>query len=265
MRMFLGILASVAVLAISEAKAAAQDAAPSPAPQVPAFLKECQLAHNGLVELAPLPNTMRAVRERKFIRILTIGAPSLEGDSSQPDYQRALQETLQRAIKGLSVDVVNRGVSGELVKDAAHRLKAEVALVEPDLVLWQVGTSDALARVPVAEFEEALRDGLRWLKGRNVDVILVGARYSRRLKKDRQYQALRNSVFRVAKNENVLRISQYRAMEAMEKADVNASVPIDAYALSEDVYPCVAEYAAQSVISRWTAQKSPPKPPVKQP
>lgn len=220
----------------------------------PEFIKECKAAGHNTVELAPLPNTLRAVREHKSIKILTIGAPSLVGDSSSPDYQRALEDTLQHAIKGLSVEVVNRGVSGELVSDAAERLKSEVALVQPDLVLWQVGTADALARVPVGEFRTSLRRGLRWLKARHVDVILVGAKYSRRLKKDRQYQALRRSVFRVAKEENVLRISQYRAMEAMERQEQQSSLPVNAIDLSEDVYSCVAEYAAQSVIARWAAQ-----------
>lgn len=250
-------LLAVSSLAVAEAHAAAQGNGAESAP-LPQFLKECKLVSGNPVEMAPLPNTMRAVRERKRIKILTIGAPTISGHSSSPDYQHTLEETLERSIKGLTVEVVNRGVSGELARDAAQRLKGEVALVEPDLVLWQVGTSDALARVPVGEFQASLREALRWLKGRNVDVILVGAKYSRRLKKDSQYQALRASVFRVAKDENVLRISQYRAMEAMEQAERESTLPVSAYELSEDVYPCVAEYAAQSVIARWFAQIKPP-------
>lgn len=229
--------------------------AATPAMPVPSFLRDCKLASGSPVEMAPLPNTMRAVRDRKAIRILTIGAPSIVGDGLSPGYQQALQQTLEKTIKGLAVDVVNRGVSGELARDAAERLKVEVALVQPDLVIWQVGTSDALARVPVADFTDTLREALRWLKSRDVDVILVGAKYTKRLKKDRQYQALRSSVFKVAKQENVMRISQYRAMEALEKAESESSLPMDAYELSEDIYPCVAQYAAESVIARWFAQK----------
>ena len=259
MKKMLHALALLVCLLPAAGAVAADDTATSRQADVPQFMKSCRLATGSPVEMAPLPNTMRAMRDLKRIRILTIGAPSIGSETSAPDYQQALEETLKRTIKGLAVEVVNRGVSGELVADAADRLKAEVALVEPDLVLWQVGTSDALARVPVAEFEASLRTSLRWLKERHVDVILVGARYSRRLKKDRQYQALRASVFRVAQQENVLRISQYRAMEAMEKAEAKEALTVDAYGLSEDLYPCVAVYAAESVIARWSAQKAPPQ------
>lgn len=261
MKRWLAVATLFLGIAEANANAVAQGAAGTRPHPLPEFLKECRLANVNTVESAPLPNTMRAVREHKRIRILTIGAPSIVGDRATP----ALEQTLERSIKGLMVEVINRGVSGELARDAAQRLKAEVALVQPDLVLWQVGTSDALARVPVGAFENSLREALRWLKRRHVDVILVGAKYSRRLRKDRQYQALRASVFRVAKKENVLRISQYRAMEAMEKAEAQSALPIDAYELSEDIYPCVAEYAAQSVIARWFALKKPPATPNPQP
>ena len=59
---------------------------------------------------------------------------------------------LESTFKGLDVEVVHRGVSGELAADAAERIKTEVALNDADLVLWQLGTADALAQVPVAAF-----------------------------------------------------------------------------------------------------------------
>ena len=60
-----------------------------------------------------------------------------------------IEHILEHAIKGLDVVMINRGVSGELAAQAAPRIKNRVALDEPDLVLWQVGTNDALAYVPL--------------------------------------------------------------------------------------------------------------------
>ncbi len=37
-----------------------------------------------------------------------------------------------------------RGINGEIAEDAADRLKMAVADIKPDLVIWQVGTNDAL-------------------------------------------------------------------------------------------------------------------------
>ena len=70
---------------------------------------------------------------------------------------------------------------------AATRIKNEVALHEPDLVLWQVGTNDALAYVPLDEFETTIVDTVRWLKEHKVDVVLVGLQYVDRMAQDDHY------------------------------------------------------------------------------
>jgi acyl-CoA thioesterase I len=69
-----------------------------------------------------------------------------------------------------------------------------VALNEPDLVLWQVGTNDAIARIPIEDFSTSLRDGVRWLKDHNVDVVLVGVHYLRQMRKDAYFQSIRAAV-----------------------------------------------------------------------
>ena len=71
---------------------------------------------------------------------------------------------LESALKGIDVVMINRGVSGELAAGAAIRMKNEVALEEPDLVLWQVGTNDALAYVETSEFAAIVKDQIDWLK-----------------------------------------------------------------------------------------------------
>ena len=72
----------------------------------------------------------------------------------------------------------NRGISGELAGSAAVRMKIEVALDDPDLVLWQVGTNDALAFVPVESFIATVKDQIDWLRAHKVDVVLVGLQFA---------------------------------------------------------------------------------------
>ena len=102
------------------------------------------------VGATPLPNSALALQKRKKIKILAIGASSaamlgMGRDGNPP----LLEQILERNIKGLDVEIINRGFSGELADAAGERLKIEVALNHPDLVLWQVGTNDAFAQVPV--------------------------------------------------------------------------------------------------------------------
>ena len=107
------------------------------APAVPeesAISKECQTPGVKLALDKPLPNTLAALKERKVIKILTIGASASAGmDPSSGGYQDIIEDTLERTVPGLDVQIIDRGVSGELASNAAQRLKTEIALTEPDL------------------------------------------------------------------------------------------------------------------------------------
>ena len=85
------------------------------------------------------------------------------------------------------------------------------------MVLWQVGTNDAFAQVPVEDFEPTVGNTVRWLKEHNVDVILVGLHYMKQLAKNEHYQAIRTSLQRITTAENVLRITRYEAMEVLAR------------------------------------------------
>src|SRR4051794_4604255 len=109
------------------------------------------------------------------MRILTIGASAAAGRrSTRGGYTKLIETILERAVKGIDVVMINRGISGELAADAAIRIKTEVALNRPDLVIWQVGTNDALAYVSIGFIKLTVVDTIRWLRDHKVDVILVG-------------------------------------------------------------------------------------------
>ena len=215
------------------------------APDPPAVSKECGDA--GTAD-KPLPNSAAALQQRKRIKILAIGASSTAvlgpGRNGTPLLERILEHT----IKGLDVEIVNRGFSGELAEAAGARIKIEVALNQPDLVLWQVGTNDAFAQVPVDEFELSVGATLRWLKEHDVDVILIGLHYAKRLAKDEHYQAIRKSLRRVALAENVLRIGRYEAMEVLARTVASGTRPeLGDFDLTEAGYNCMAQYIARTI------------------
>jgi len=94
---------------------------------LPPLAKECGEANASTMAL---PNSARALATTKKLKILAIGASSasiLGGmrEGNPP----LLEQLLERTIAGLDVEIINRGVSGELAGDAAKRLKVEVAQV----------------------------------------------------------------------------------------------------------------------------------------
>jgi lysophospholipase L1-like esterase len=252
------LVAACAALALCQAARA--QAAPEKAQGVhvpPAVSRECGEASIGA---APLPNSALALQKRGQVKILAIGASSAAvlglGHEGNPPL---LEQILEHNIKGLDVEIINRGVSGELAEAAAQRLKIEVALNQPDLVLWQVGTNDAFAQVPVEDFERSVKEAVRWLKEHNVDVILVGLHYMKQLVKNEHYQAIRKSLQRITAEENVLRITRYEAMEVLARTMRENGRPEQRdFGLTEQGYNCMAQYVARAIAVGLFAK--PPKP-----
>ena len=155
---------------------------------------------------------------------------------------------LERALKGTQITMINRGVSGELAADAAIRMKTQVALEEPDLVLWQVGTNDALASVPSDEFALTIKAQIDWLKRHKVDVVLVGLQFANQMLRDAHYIDVRETLRRVAAQENVIVIRFFEAMQIIDRLEAGKTmVEPEAIEQSDAGYNCLAQYVARAI------------------
>jgi hypothetical protein len=219
----------------------------APPPEPPAVAKECG---ESSLSANPLPNSAQA--GASSAAMLGVGR-----DGNPP----LLEQILEKNVKGLDVEIINRGFSGELAEAAGARLKIEVALNRPDIALWQVGTNDAFAHVPVEEFERTVGDTVRWLKDHNVDVILIGLHYMKQLAKNEHYQAIRASLRRITAAENVMRITRYEAMEVLSRTmrENGRPEPSD-FGLTEAGYNCMAQYVARAIAVGLFAKPKLPVP-----
>lgn len=265
-------LAYVAALAASvPLLAAAQHQPPAVSPpavgepktdsDMPPLSRDCQIGNTQVVSQMSLPNVERALRERQRIVILAVGSSPARRDSGSGGYLELVERLLEEIFK-VDVTVVQRGVPGELVRDASERIKMEVALVSPDLVIWQVGTADALARMPVDTFEETLTESLVWLRGHGVDVALVGLHYIKSLAKDEHYQAVRAVLKRVTAAHGIMRIGRYEAAEILTRLRSEQGRPLTGTRLTETAYECSAEYLARAIASGLFAKTKGAKPPL---
>ncbi len=249
-----GICALVLSALIAGA-AFAQDAGTPPQPNGPAsmpapFSQDCQVGNEAIVEQSPLPNVAAALQNRKQIKILAIGAspmvsrrtPGPGGNGDQ------IRDILRQAIKGLDVVMINRGVSGELSAQAAPRIKVEVALHDPDLVLWQVGTNDALAYVPLDDLETTITDTIHWLREHKVDVVLAGLQYVDRMAQDDHYKAVRELLRKTAAKENVMIVRRYEAQRLLAQAENSGGgLMPDEFQRNEAGYACLSQYMARAI------------------
>jgi acyl-CoA thioesterase-1 len=227
-------------------------ALPAPGEEAPAtqpYSQECQQGGDALVAESPLPNVAAALANRKSMRILTIGASAAAGRrSTRGGYTKLIETILERAVKGIDVVMINRGISGELAADAAIRIKTEVALNRPDLVIWQVGTNDALAYVSIGFIKLTVVDTIRWLRDHKVDVILVGLQRVDQMRRNQHYLAMRDELRKIAADENVIIVRRDEAMELINKAKTEGGIPLpDEFEATESGYTCLAQYVARAI------------------
>lgn len=261
MLLAVGLSASLAIHVAAQqgtlilpAQAQAGNAEPKAEPKqegsLPPIPGDCQVGTAEVVTQTPMPNVLKALRERGKIVILAIGAaPIVRRDIGAGGYYDLVENFLEQTFKGLKVEIVNRGVSGELARDAGARIKMEVALLDPDLVLWQLGTADALARLSIDDFEDSVRNTLLWLKGHDVDVALIGLHYAKTLAKDAHYQSIRKALKKVATEQGVMRVGRYEAMETLSRLRGEQGTPAARARMTEASYECSAEYLARAIAT----------------
>jgi lysophospholipase L1-like esterase len=224
--------------------------------------KACQPGAGNGTAAPPLPNVAAALAQRKTLRILALGAaPGRVSRRGDGGYTAVIEAMLENAIKGIDVIMINRGVSGELAANAATRMKNEVALEQPDLVLWQVGTNDALAYVPADEFAVTVKDQIDWLKAHHVDVVLVGLQFAKEMLRDAHYVEIRETLRKVAAQENVIVIRFFEAMQIIDQASANGREPVaDDFERNEAGYNCLAQYVARAITLGVFAKNMPKRP-----
>ncbi len=228
----------------------AQEATRPVAP--PPLSSACDVPADDIAAAAPLPNFAAALKEAKRARILAIGSSSTSGvgaTSSGKTYPSQLEAILETALKGVDIQIINRGVSGEVAEITAERIPSEVAVEKPNLVLWQLGTNDALTRVAPEEFEATVRSTIRWLKENKIDIVLVGLQYAPRLARDANSSAIRGVLQRAAAAEGVLYVRRYDAMRFISRTRANLDLlSKDDFHLNDLGYQCMAEHVAHAVI-----------------
>jgi acyl-CoA thioesterase-1 len=237
----------IAGAVFGEGTSPAAPAAPMPPVVTPApFSPECQSGSTEIVAETPLPNVAAALQKRRTVRILAIGSSA--AGRRHGGYTKQIERMLKQAVKDANVVIINRGVSGELAFGAAVRIKNEVAINEPDLVIWQVGTDDALAFVPLDEVRESVESTIRWLKEHNVDVVLAGLQYVDRVAQDDNYYRMREMLRDIAAKEHVMIIRRYEAMQFIAAAQTaGGGFGPDEFERTEAGYNCLAQYLASAI------------------
>ncbi|HZH28692.1 MAG TPA: GDSL-type esterase/lipase family protein [Azospirillaceae bacterium] len=201
-----------------------------------------------------LPRTLERIRAGRAVRILAIGSSSTVGvGASTPTraYPPRLETALEARFPDIDFTVRNDGIVGEAAAATLKRLKRDVVDWEPDLVIWQVGTNDALNDVPLDDFADTVRRGVQWTGDRGVDIVLMDPQYYPDVPHEDVYTAFVDAIGHIVAETGVPLLPRYRIMRHW------ASQPRDMPVLSGDGlhmngagYQCIAELLADGILER---------------
>jgi lysophospholipase L1-like esterase len=252
-----GLVAAMLVLPAAatpqELAAAGKQVLPLPS-QPPALSQDCRSKRKvGDLFRRPLRALRRAVRQGRPVKVLAIGSSSTAGvgaSSPSATYVARLEITLEGTFKGLDFLVVGRGRSGEEAQGAADRMKREVEETRPDVVVWQVGTNDALRHVGIDRFKRCVKTALAWLKEQRTDVVLVDPQYGDALVRDEHYEKVVAAIAEVAREARVLLVDRFEAMRELhrQKGD-RFYLDADDLHMNDTGHRCMAEQLARSIVA----------------
>jgi lysophospholipase L1-like esterase len=227
----------VAVLATSPAAAADRCAVPP------------ELIHDD----PKLPETGERLKQGKPLKIVAVGGSSTVGSaagSADKAWPKRLEEALVQRYPRSSVTVVNKGQPRQTAHDMVQRFASDVFPESPVLVVWEVGTTDAVRGVDVDEFTSTLQKGIERLREHNVETMLVEPQFSRATSSVINFERYLDALRRIADVSDVYVFKRYEVMRYwVETGIFNLDeVPAAARAeLAAEVYDCLGHRIAEAI------------------
>jgi lysophospholipase L1-like esterase len=200
-----------------------------------------------------LPKARTAINDRKEIEVVALGSSSTQGyGASTPfhSYPAELLRTLQQLLPGVKVTVYNKGIGGQDVSQMLERLERDVFAVEPDLVVWQVGTNAALRAQNVAEFRRLLAGGIDRMRAKGIEVVLMTPQYApafNALDNEQDYLA---AMAEVAREKGVGVFPRYEIMKywfETEQMPYARFIARDGLHMNDFGYMCIGRLLAQAL------------------
>jgi len=188
------------------------------------------------------------------VRILAIGSSSTEGvGASSPDhsYPAQLEDELSDAWKS-RVTVINAGKGGETSVQTVERLEGALAEQTFDLVIWQVGTNDAIKGVSEEAFRTTLERGIAAVKASGTSLILLDQQYFPAIRDLGRYERFVKMVSTMGQEQKVAVFSRYALMQdwnSQSPGDLRSMLSGDGFHMSDKGYDCLADQVADAIQS----------------
>ncbi|CAN5431286.1 hypothetical protein BH10PSE14_BH10PSE14_25840 [soil metagenome] len=184
--------------------------------------------------------------------MLAIGSSSTAGIGAS-DQAHTYPEQLEVDVEeraGIEVEVDNAGVSGETADQTITRLERAIAAGGHELVIWQVGTNDAVRGGDIAAFRAELQRGIEAAKHAAVRLVLLNQQFYPGVAKNQErYEAYVHAVDVLGAENRVPVFSRYALMKGWSATDglLLGMLSSDHFHVNDRGYGCIAAALADRI------------------
>jgi len=176
----------------------------------------CAVPSELLSSTNKLPHVAKKLHRGEPVKVVAFGSSSTAGigaSSAKATYPSRFRAELQRLFPASKITIVNRGISGEDVRQMMGRFQHDVLDEHPDLLIWQTGTNSALHRNNVSSFSGRLAQGIEVAQAAGIDVLLMSPQYSPKFEAVPNHQDFLDHITTVGSVRHVPVMRRYQIMK----------------------------------------------------
>jgi hypothetical protein len=185
-----------------------------------------------------LKRTERLIDRNRPIRILVVG-PAIEGPDVVERRHSHLAMALRQRLPGVAFEILDGWHASRVAEEDFDRLRNEVDQTQPDLILWEVGTRDALAASDPQEFGEVLTRAAEWAKSRDIDFVFIDPPYLPHVNHETLFGRMVRTISAVSDGARVNLFHRYAAMQFLNRDQSPPDTPRP---------HCMSELLAEAIV-----------------
>jgi lysophospholipase L1-like esterase len=215
----------------------------------------CRSPKGGAKSMGSLPHVAARLVAGRPVMIVAFGSSSTWGaGATSPEftYPNRLAAQLRRQYPGADITVVNRGKGGEDAPEMMKRLQTEVIDMNPDLVIWQVGTNAVLRNLDPAETAKLVEEGIGRIQAAGADLVLVDPQYSPAV--NAKAENASRMVQLLGKVAELRHVGFFPRFEVMRDWHEKQSMPFESFVIADGLhmndwgYACFAQLLGDDII-----------------
>ncbi len=214
----------------------------------------CQAPASTIGDPVRLVRAAAEFRRSRRLKIVALGSSSTAGGAaSEPSrsWPAQLEAALRRRLPDAEISVVNLGVARQTSAMMVARF-ARVVAERPDVVVWEVGTAEAVRHLDVEDFQRVVVNGIEQFAAAGIEVVLVDPQYTRDTARLIAFEPYLAAIARAAQMRDAAYFHRHAVMRHWVDNDqfqFDGARPAEFARIADAAYECVGRLLAHYVIA----------------